>query len=108
VKRKRRDNGAEVVICKEEDVITPPPRPTTPKPFKGLEYLPIKKIPTLPPIPYKERTYSYGRVTYSPYTYRHIDGTPGTYSYKTTTTGTTTTTPKYFDKEPVNRINYKY
>jgi hypothetical protein len=87
------------------DAITPP---TTKKPFKGLEYLPIKKVPTPPPVPYVPRTYSYGRVTYSPYTYRHIEGTPGTWTYRSTTTGTTTTTPKYFDKEPVNQIQYRF
>ncbi|KAG5666056.1 hypothetical protein PVAND_017760, partial [Polypedilum vanderplanki] len=35
-----------------------------------------------------------------------LDGTPGTYTYRTTTPGTTTTTAKYEYREPANGLKY--
>lgn len=60
----------------------PPVIEKTTKPFKGPSYLPLPTQSTVKPVPTPTRTYTYGRVTYSPYTYRHIEGTPGTYTYR--------------------------
>jgi hypothetical protein len=95
------------VVVKDTGISPPAQKPPTKAPFKGKSYVPIPRVTTEPPPPGPTRTYSYGRVTYSPYTYRHIEGTPGTYTYRSTTTGTTTTTPKYFDKIPVEPLVYR-
>lgn len=62
---------------------TPAPQPTTKKPFRGPSYLPLPKISTEKPKPYVERTYTYGTFpTFTTRTWRHITGTPGTYTYR--------------------------
>jgi hypothetical protein len=84
-----------------------PPKVSTTKPFRGPSYLPLPKISTEKPPPYVERTYTFGTFpTFQTRTWRHITGSPGTYTYRTTTSGTTTTTARYVETIPENSIRY--